>query len=57
MGNDISKILHSDTCNKCGVSYDYYVNEEHRSRKSCRLNNGKFEYHCFALTKYTTWWL
>ena len=56
MGTVSSKLIHSDTCNKCGVPYEYYKSDEHRSRRSCRKNNSSSEYHCFSYTKCIPWW-
>lgn len=56
MGSINSKIFHSDNCNKCGVSYNYYSSKEHQSRMSCKTKKCEFEYHCFACIQYIPWW-
>lgn len=35
-------------CMKCGISYSYFVNEEHAMRQSCGSNPEKMEYHYFV---------
>ena len=56
MGAVNSTLFHANKCNKCGISYDYYSTQEHRSRMSCKTKNGKFKHHCFAYMQYIPWW-
>lgn len=54
MGTLNSKLIHTEYCNNCGVPYEYYSSDEHRSRKSCKTSNPEFEYHCFSYRIYRT---
>lgn len=41
----ILNCCHESKCIECGVPYDYYYNDEHRKRPSCRKSNNG--YHQF----------
>lgn len=45
MGLCISECCDKDNCVECDVPYSYYLSDEHRSRKSCKVS--KTGYHRF----------